>query len=109
MSARIRYARSDGVNVAYEVTGDGPFDLVLVAGFFSRLEVDREHPASAHLFERLASFARLIRFDKRGTGLSPIAWSACRTSRRGWTMFVQSWTPRKVARRPCSDTRRAAR
>src|SRR5580765_1023226 len=66
----IRYARSGDVNVAYQVTGDGPIDLVLVHGFFSHLEVDWEHQASRHIIERLSSFARLIRFDKRGTGLS---------------------------------------
>jgi class 3 adenylate cyclase len=69
-SAPIRYARSGGVSIAYQVTGDGPFDLVLVPGFFSHLEIDWEHPASARFFARLGSFARLIRFDKRGTGLS---------------------------------------
>ena len=70
MSAPIRYARSGDVNIAYQVSGEGPFDVVLVAGFFSHLEIDWEHPGSARLFERLGSFARLIRFDKRGTGLS---------------------------------------
>jgi pimeloyl-ACP methyl ester carboxylesterase len=66
----IRYARSGDVNIAYQVTGDGPVDLVLVPGFFSHLELDWEYPASARIFERLGAFARLIRFDKRGTGLS---------------------------------------
>jgi pimeloyl-ACP methyl ester carboxylesterase len=70
MRAPIRYARSGDVNIAYQVTGDGPFDLVLVPEFFSHLEIDREHPADAHFLERLGSFARLICFDKRGTGLS---------------------------------------
>ena len=70
MSSPIRYARSGDVNIAYQATGDGPFDLVLVPGFFSHLEIDLEHPSMAHLLERLGSFARLIRFDKRGTGLS---------------------------------------
>jgi class 3 adenylate cyclase len=70
VNAPIRYARSGTVNIAYQVTGEGPFDLVLVPGFFSHLEIDAEYPPSAHLYERLASFARLIRFDKRGTGLS---------------------------------------
>ncbi len=70
MTAPIRYARSGDVNIAYQVTGEGPFDLVLVPGFFSHLEIDWEHPAHAHFLERLGSFARLIRFDKRGTGLS---------------------------------------
>jgi class 3 adenylate cyclase len=70
VTAPIRYARSGDVNIAYEVTGDGPFDVVFVPGFFSHLEIDREYPGSARVFERLESFARLIRFDKRGTGLS---------------------------------------
>jgi pimeloyl-ACP methyl ester carboxylesterase len=69
-SAPIGYARSGDVSIAYQVTGDGPIDLVLVPGFFSHLEIDWEHPGSARLFERLGSFVRLIRFDKRGTGLS---------------------------------------
>jgi pimeloyl-ACP methyl ester carboxylesterase len=66
----IRYTRSGDVNIAYQVTGDGPFDLVLVPGFFSHLEVDWEHAGHARFLDRLGSFARLIRFDKRGTGLS---------------------------------------
>ena len=70
MTAPIRYARSGDVNIAYDVMGDGAFDLVVIHGFFSHLEIDLELPAFAHLHERLASFARVIRFDKRGTGLS---------------------------------------
>jgi class 3 adenylate cyclase len=58
------------VNIAYQVTGGGPLDLVLVPGFFSHLEIGREHPGHARFLERLESFARLICFDKRGTGLS---------------------------------------
>jgi pimeloyl-ACP methyl ester carboxylesterase len=65
-----RYARSGDVNIAYQVVGDGPLDLVLVPGFVSHLDIDWEEPRSAHALRRLASFARLIRFDKRGTGLS---------------------------------------
>jgi class 3 adenylate cyclase len=70
MQAETRYAKSDGVNIAYQVTGEGPLDIVLVPGFISHLELDWEEPRSAHFLERLSSFARLIRFDKRGTGLS---------------------------------------
>ena len=66
----VRYARSGDVSVAYQVTGAGALDLVLVHGFFSHLEIDWELAASAHVYERLGSFARVIRFDKRGTGLS---------------------------------------
>jgi pimeloyl-ACP methyl ester carboxylesterase len=65
-----RYARSDDLNIAYQVVGDGPFDLVLVSGFVSHLDMDWDDPHSAHFLTRLASFSRLIRFDKRGTGLS---------------------------------------
>jgi pimeloyl-ACP methyl ester carboxylesterase len=66
----ICYARSGDVNIAYEVTGRGGPDLVLVPGFVSHLDNDWEHPASAGMLERLGTFSRLIRFDKRGTGLS---------------------------------------
>jgi pimeloyl-ACP methyl ester carboxylesterase len=64
------YARSGEVNIAYQVTGDGPFDLVYVPGWVSNVEMMWEEPAMAHFLERLASFSRLILFDKRGTGLS---------------------------------------
>src|SRR5881392_4324286 len=70
VEATIGYARSGEVNIAYQVTGEGAFDLVLVSGFVSHLDHDWEHPSSARLLERLGSFSRLIRFDKRGTGLS---------------------------------------
>jgi len=69
-TAPIRYAKSGDVNIAYQVTGEGPLDLVLVSGFVSHLEYDWEEPRAAHFLERLGSFSRLIRFDKRGTGLS---------------------------------------
>jgi class 3 adenylate cyclase len=65
-----RYAKSGDVNIAYQVIGDGPLDLVLVHGFISHLELDWQEPRMAHFLDRLASFSRLILFDKRGTGLS---------------------------------------
>jgi pimeloyl-ACP methyl ester carboxylesterase len=65
-----QYAKSDSVHLAYQVTGSGPFDLVMVPGFVSHLEHEWEHPWVARYLERLGSFSRLIRFDKRGTGLS---------------------------------------
>ena len=69
-----QYAKSGSVNVAYQVVGDGPIDLVLVPGFVSHVEVAWEQPRLAHLLSRLASFSRLIIFDKRGTGMSdPVA------------------------------------
>jgi class 3 adenylate cyclase len=66
----VHYAQSGDVSIAYQVTGDGPLDLVLVPGFVSHLEFDWEEPRHAAFLERLASFSRLIRLDKRGTGLS---------------------------------------
>jgi pimeloyl-ACP methyl ester carboxylesterase len=65
-----RYAKSGDLNIAYQVVGDGPLDLVLVPGFISHLDLDWDGPGYSHMLERLASFSRLIRFDKRGTGLS---------------------------------------
>jgi pimeloyl-ACP methyl ester carboxylesterase len=64
------YAKSGDVDIAYQVMGSGPIDLVYVPSFISHLEHQLEEPRSARWFERLSSFSRLIRFDKRGTGLS---------------------------------------
>ena len=84
MTAAIRYAIApDGVSIAYQVIGDGPRDLVWVPGWISHLEAAWEEPTLARFFERLASFSRLILFDKRGTGLSDrVAPAARRPSRR---------------------------
>jgi len=65
-----RYARSGDVNVAYQVLGEGPLDLVYVPGWVSNIELMWEDPELARFLRRLASFSRLILFDKRGTGLS---------------------------------------
>ena len=65
-----RYAKSGDLNIAYQVVGDGPRDLIYVPGWISNVELNWEEPALAHVLERLASFSRLILFDKRGTGLS---------------------------------------
>ncbi len=64
------YARSGDVNIAYQVIGDAPLDLVFVMGWVSHLEYFWREPSFARFLMRLASFARLILFDKRGTGLS---------------------------------------
>ena len=66
----VRYAASGAVRVAYQVTGTGPIDLVWAPGTISHLDLDWEQPAKAQFIEALSSFTRLIRFDKRGTGLS---------------------------------------
>jgi class 3 adenylate cyclase len=65
-----RYAKSGDLHIAYQVVGSGPRDLVFVPGFVSHLDLDWDNPVRARALERLGSFARLIRFDKRGTGLS---------------------------------------
>ena len=65
-----QYARSGEVSIAYQVIGEGPFDLVYVPGWVSNVELTWEDPRREAFFQRLASFSRLILFDKRGTGLS---------------------------------------
>lgn len=65
-----RYVQSGDANIAYQVVGDGPIDLVFVMGWVSHLDYFWEEPSFAYFLNRLASFARLILFDKRGTGLS---------------------------------------
>jgi pimeloyl-ACP methyl ester carboxylesterase len=65
----IKYAKSGDVNVAYQVVGDGPIDLVFVPGFTSHLDLNWD-PPFVHTMQRLSSFCRLIMFDKRGMGLS---------------------------------------
>jgi pimeloyl-ACP methyl ester carboxylesterase len=66
----IQYARSGDVNIAYQVLGSGPIDLVFVMGWVSHLEYFWTEPSFARFLQRLARFSRLILFDKRGTGLS---------------------------------------
>ena len=65
-----RYAKSGDVSIAYQVVGDGPFDLVFAPGSVSNLEFGWEEPTLERFYQRLASFCRLIIFDKRGTGVS---------------------------------------
>ena len=70
MPPETRYAQSGGLNIAYQVVGEGPFDLLYVPGWISNIELMWDDPAQARILERFSSFARLILFDKRGTGLS---------------------------------------
>jgi pimeloyl-ACP methyl ester carboxylesterase len=65
-----RYARSGDVSIAYQVLGDGPFDIVHVPGFVSHVELSWQVRGQADFARQLGSFSRLIRFDKRGTGMS---------------------------------------
>jgi class 3 adenylate cyclase len=70
LEAKINYAKSGEVHIAYRVFGDGPRDIVLIPGTLSHVELSWERPSSEHLLKRLTAFARVIVFDKRGQGLS---------------------------------------
>jgi len=70
MLPRTKYARSGDVRIAYQISGDAPVDVVWAPGTMSHLDLDWEIPERALFFERFSKFCRLIRFDKRGTGLS---------------------------------------
>jgi pimeloyl-ACP methyl ester carboxylesterase/class 3 adenylate cyclase len=74
MIPETRYTRSGEINIAYQVVGEGPVDLVFVPGFLSHLDLQWADPRAARFLEKLASFSRLIMYDKRGIGLSdPVA------------------------------------
>jgi class 3 adenylate cyclase len=70
VSPETKFTQSGEVSIAYQVLGDGPRDLVVVPGFVSHLEQAWEDPSYSRFLQHLASFSRLILFDKRGTGLS---------------------------------------
>ncbi len=86
MERAVGYARLGSQRVAYEVVGSGPIDLVMTAGSFSAFDVDWEDPVAELFLRRLASFARLIRFDRRGAGASdPLPLDALPP----WESFVE--------------------
>src|SRR5947209_17696172 len=70
MPPEVRYARSGGLRIAYQVVGAGPVDVVFTSGAASHLDLIWENPQWSRMWNRLAEFSRLIVFDKRGTGLS---------------------------------------
>jgi pimeloyl-ACP methyl ester carboxylesterase len=70
MDTEIKYAKSDGVNIAYQVIGNASLDLVIVPGWVSNIDCFWEESSMERFLKRLASFCRVILFDKRGTGLS---------------------------------------
>src|SRR5919197_968746 len=71
---KTQYARRGDINIAYQVVGEGPVDLLWAPGFVSNVDLNWADPAIAAFFRRLASFSRLILFDKPGTGASdPVA------------------------------------
>ena len=76
-----RYARSGDVAIAYQVLGDGPFDVVFAPGAVSHVELNWDAAGFAALLHGIAGHARLIVFDKRGTAC-PTGTSACRRWRR---------------------------
>jgi class 3 adenylate cyclase len=65
-----RFAKAGDLSIAYQVAGEGDIDVILVPQWLSNIEQYWEHPAAAYFLRRIASFSRLILFDKRGTGLS---------------------------------------
>jgi class 3 adenylate cyclase len=68
---KTQYARGgDGLHIAYQMLGDGPVDLIFIPGWYSHVESQWDEPLYAHFLRRLATFTRLITFDKRGVGLS---------------------------------------
>jgi hypothetical protein len=69
-SSEVRYVNSGGVHIAYRMVGDGPLDLVLVPAFTSHLEQNHEWPGLVNSNRRLASFSRLIVFDKQESQVS---------------------------------------
>ena len=74
MTPETRYARSGDVHIAYQVFGEGDLDVVVVPGFFTHLEMVWEHEPAARVLRALGSFARVVSFDRRGSGLSdPVA------------------------------------
>ena len=77
MIPETRYARLGDLHLAYQVLGEGPPDILLLDQWFGNVEAQWDVPPMASFRERLASFGRLIMFDKRGTGLSdPVADAA---------------------------------
>ena len=70
MGVDIRYAKSGDIHIAYHIEGDGPIDLILVPGFVSHIEIGLSNPRIVRFAAALGRFARMITFDKRGTGMS---------------------------------------
>jgi hypothetical protein len=88
MKPETRYALSGDVHIAYQLSGDGPFDLVFVPGFVTHMELQWKLPGFAEFLADLGSFARLIRFDKRGRAC-PTQWPAPPVWRRVWMMSAR--------------------
>src|SRR5271170_3219651 len=94
-----RYAQSGDINIAYQVMGNGPVDIIMVPGFISHVEFMHEMIGYTSFLRRLSAFARVVTFDKRGQGLSdrahgiaPLEPTASLRSSNGWTTSARSWT-----------------
>src|SRR5947209_12640326 len=70
MEVETQYARSGAVQLAYQVVGDGPLDVLIVPSFFSNIEIDWDLPPRSRFLRELASLTRVIQFDRRGAGMS---------------------------------------
>jgi len=70
MPPQVQYVRNGSVHIAFQVVGEGPTDVLMIPGWFTHLAIEWEEPTFVRFIEGLGSFARLVRFDKRGTGLS---------------------------------------
>ena len=88
MHPPIHYARSGDLKIAYQVTGDGPIDLIWTPGTVSQLDMEWDWPPRARVLEGFGAFCRLIRFDKRGTGFP--------TGRRKW----RRWSSARMTSAP---------
>jgi pimeloyl-ACP methyl ester carboxylesterase len=103
MQPETRYARLGRDRIAYQVFGKGPPEVVLIIGSFSHMDVLWEDPAAALFFRNLASFARIIRFDRLGVGASdPLSLDALPHGSRTPRNWPRSWTP-SASRRPRSS------
>ena len=83
-NARTRYAKCGDADVAYQVLGDGSIDLLLYTGANVPIDCMDEEPSMARFQRQLASFGRLIRFDRRGTGLSERGSASAPPTREQW-------------------------
>jgi pimeloyl-ACP methyl ester carboxylesterase len=84
MAPETRYTLSGELHIGYQVVGDGPIDVVWIPGWISNIDHYWDEPTVARYFDRLASFSRLILFDRRGTGVSDPLPARPR-SRSRWT------------------------
>lgn len=102
---RLRFARSENVFVGYQAFGAGPFDLVAIPGFLSNIEYGWQFESWRTYYGTLASFARVLLFDKRGAGVSdpvpgaPSIEERMDDVRASWTRLARSGPRRRFARR----------